>query len=144
MPAFQTVSSNKKNNKLVVIFGLLSPSQTSKLSLQMKCDKTLSCRRVCHVCSIGYVRVCTVVLYVCVFGLHCVSLRLLFFPGSAYVRNSSPCGKFNFKSIEDFSELRERHPSPSKLMHGPLLLDRNVCLPLFDMWPSFGYFSTVI
>ena len=28
--------------------------------------------------------------------------------------------------------------------HGPLLLDRSVCLPLFAMWPSFGYFSTVI
>ena len=28
--------------------------------------------------------------------------------------------------------------------HGPLLLDRSVCLPLFPMWPSFGYFSTVI
>ena len=23
--------------------------------------------------------------------------------------------------------------------HGPLLLDRTVCLPLFAMWPSFGY-----
>ena len=30
------------------------------------------------------------------------------------------------------------------LGHGPLLLDRSVCLPLFAMWPSFGYFSTVI
>ena len=28
--------------------------------------------------------------------------------------------------------------------HGPLHLDRSVCLPLFAMWPSFGYFSTVI
>ena len=27
--------------------------------------------------------------------------------------------------------------------HGPLLLDRSVCLPSFAMWPSFGYFSTV-
>ena len=32
----------------------------------------------------------------------------------------------------------------SMFMHGPLLLDRSVCLPLFAMWPSFGYFSTVI
>ena len=30
------------------------------------------------------------------------------------------------------------------IMYGPLLLDRSVCLPLFAMWPSFGYFSTVI
>ena len=30
------------------------------------------------------------------------------------------------------------------IIHGPLLLDRSVCLPLFAMWPSFGYFSTVI
>ena len=30
------------------------------------------------------------------------------------------------------------------LTHGPLLLDRSVCLPLFAMWPSFVYFSTVI
>ena len=29
------------------------------------------------------------------------------------------------------------------LIHGPLLLDRSVCLPLFAMWPSFGYFSTL-
>ena len=28
--------------------------------------------------------------------------------------------------------------------HGPLFLDRTVCLTLFAMWPSFGYFSTVI
>ena len=28
--------------------------------------------------------------------------------------------------------------------HEPLLLDRTVCLPLYAMWPSFGYFSTVI
>ena len=28
--------------------------------------------------------------------------------------------------------------------HEPLLLDRTVCLPLYSMWPSFGYFSTVI
>ena len=28
--------------------------------------------------------------------------------------------------------------------HGPLLLDRSVCLPLFAMWHSYGYFSTVI
>ena len=25
--------------------------------------------------------------------------------------------------------------------HGPLLLDRSVCLLLIAMWPSFGYFS---
>ena len=31
-----------------------------------------------------------------------------------------------------------------ELSHGPLLLDRSVCLPLFAMRPSFGYFSTVI
>ena len=30
------------------------------------------------------------------------------------------------------------------LSHGPLLLDRCVCLPLLAMWPSFGYFSTMI
>ena len=29
------------------------------------------------------------------------------------------------------------------LDHEPLLLDRTVCLPLYSMWPSFGYFSTV-
>ena len=28
--------------------------------------------------------------------------------------------------------------------HEPLLLDRTVCLPLYSMQPSFGYFSTVI
>ena len=28
--------------------------------------------------------------------------------------------------------------------HEPLLVDRTVCLPLYSMWPSFGYFSTVI
>ena len=97
----------------MVIFGLLSPSQTSKLSLQMKWDKTLSCRRVCHVCSIGYVRVCTVVLYVCVFGLHCVSLRLLFFPGSAYVRNLSPCGCLSSQISWRF--LRTQRKTPSHL-----------------------------
>ena len=32
----------------------------------------------------------------------------------------------------------------SNLNHGPLLLNRSVCLPLFAMWPSFGYFNTVI
>ena len=32
----------------------------------------------------------------------------------------------------------------SEIKHGPLLLDRTVYLPLFAMWPSFGYFSTVI
>ena len=31
-----------------------------------------------------------------------------------------------------------------KLGHAPLLLDRTVCLPLYAMWPSFGYSSTVI
>ena len=29
-------------------------------------------------------------------------------------------------------------------IHEPLLLDRSVCLPLYSMWPNFGYFSTVI
>ena len=29
-------------------------------------------------------------------------------------------------------------------IHETLLLDRTVCLPLYTMWPSFGYFSTVI
>ena len=29
-------------------------------------------------------------------------------------------------------------------IHEPLLLDRSVCLPLYAMWPSFGYFSAVI
>ena len=28
--------------------------------------------------------------------------------------------------------------------HGPLLLNRTDCRTLYSMWPSFGYFSTVI
>ena len=39
-------------------------------------------------------------------------------------------------------EIHEKLATSSS--HGPLLLDRSVCLPLFAMWPSFGYFSTVI
>ena len=35
-------------------------------------------------------------------------------------------------------------PSICTIDHGPLLLDRSVCLPLFAMWPIFGYFSAVI
>ena len=31
----------------------------------------------------------------------------------------------------------------SLLDHEPLLLDRTVCLPLYAMWPSYGYFSKV-
>jgi hypothetical protein len=33
---------------------------------------------------------------------------------------------------------------PILLYYEPLLLDSTVCLPLYAMWPSFGYFSTVI
>ena len=28
-----------------------------------------------------------------------------------------------------------------KASHEPLLLDRTVCLPLYAMWPSLGYFT---
>ena len=46
--------------------------------------------------------------------------------------------------IFDISATPNKNPVSSTTNHGPLLLDRSVCLPHFAMWPSFGYFSTVI
>ena len=39
---------------------------------------------------------------------------------------------------------RKRITSWDCLRHEPLLLDRTVCLLLYAMWSSFGYFSTVL
>ena len=47
-------------------------------------------------------------------------------------------GIWHFNDL--FVKLRRR----TVFIHGPLLLDRTVCRTLYSMWPSFGYFSTVI
>ena len=48
------------------------------------------------------------------------------------------------RHIQEMSKRYNEALQVCRITHGPLLLDRSVCLPLFAMWPSFGYFSTVI
>ena len=53
----------------------------------------------------------------------------------------------NLKWYKNHSFLQLEKTTSQKghiVIHEPLLLDRTVCLPPYSMWPSFGYFSTVI